>query len=453
MRNQNERNRKRPVREQEPDTEIVEGVDEAENDEEAKVYKRRELMNRFKLGSHYRMERFSIMFGFFTVFLMVFSLFGFTNYKSAQREQLSTRAKYTSTFEFSLSKQSGAIDNIYRDPDGKRAYVLFKMNNVSNLSVDAKNYELFLTGFNKKLKQEPESSLFIFGSSGYMGIELYDERGLSNEIMEFTLRANSTLYENQNDLTEEQLAEMADASFAKHDQAQFYANVGAEDAVVMDVLDKQLEPVELYYALIGRHDEDVIFDRIDKHTTELARLLALHNEYSNRLVELGYQAPKTPVFMDGDYVDEDGVFHPRTNVLGYHKLDYNGKRVTDGFVLQVVDSVADFRSYMATKRAENQQAQSSSAAESEKLERVETLIRNDGYVLPISEISSGESTSNETSALEAVKSLEATWSSYLSEKRALQITAMRDLLLLDADIRTQGNAFSSHSGDDFVTFW
>src|SRR5699024_1377449 len=123
-----------------------------------------------------------------------------------------------------------------------------------------------------------------------------------------------------------------------------------EEATTMDVLDKELDPVQLYYALIGRYDEDELFEQIDEKTKELKQLLAQHNEYANRITKFGYIAPEMPEYMNGDYVDEDGNFRPRTYVQGAHQIDYIGLRTTDGFVSQVVDDVSDFRGYMADKR-------------------------------------------------------------------------------------------------------
>lgn len=428
-------------------------VENADSVEEAKVYKKRQFMHKFKLGTHYRMERFSVMFGTLTAFLLLFSLVGWSNYRSDQKEQMSTQAKYTTEVDFSLSGQSGEVVDVYRGKDDTRAVVLIKMEDVANLSVDASTYQLFLTGVDKKLKQQPDASMFIFGSSGYIGIELHDEEGLPNQVLDFTLRANNQVQEDVVELTEEELAEFDDASFGQHDQTQFLANVGAEDAVELSVLDDELDAIELYYALVGRHDEDEIFARIDEQTKELDRLLARHNEYSNRLDELGFVPPALPAFMDGDYIDDEGNFQARTDVIGHHDIEYINKRVTDGFVLQVVDDVSDFREYMAQKRGEYQQAQTDSLDAAEEVPKIEELVRDDGYTIEVGQISDDESTSNELSARDALVTLETTWSQYIEQKRLLQITDMRDLLLLDADIRTQGNAFSSHSGEEFLTIW
>ena len=421
---------------------------EADTDEEQKVYKKRKWQHKLKLGTHYRMERFTIMFFSLVAVLALFFVSGWNSQRIAQNEKIGTQAQYTEQFQFSLSGLSGRVEGIYRDSDEQRAYVLLQMDDVSKMSTDAKNYEIFLTGFNKQLEQEPSGSMFMFGSSGYVGLEFYDERGLANEIYAITLRNNSEVT-NATELTEEELDALDDPSFGRFDQTEIYVNVGAEEVTTMEVLDKDLDAVQLYYALVGRYEEEEIFARIDEQTNELGQLIARHNENANRLVNLGFEAPPMPNYMDGDYIDDDGNFQPRTYVQGAHKIDYIGLNSTDGFVSQVVNDVSEFRDYMAEKRTEERLVERGV----EEPPRIETIKRDDGYELPLIDIRRDESTQNEMSARDAVESLMSTWTQYLSVKRNLQITTMRDLLLLDADVRTQGNAFSVHSGEDFLTIW
>lgn len=424
---------------------------EAETDEEQKIYKKRRWQHKLKLGTHYRMERFTIMFGLVMTMLVLFGFSGWNSSRIAQNELVGTQAKYTQNFEFSLSKVPGSVEGVYRDPDGKRAYVLLHMPDVSNLSLDAKNYEMFLTGFNKQLDQEPAASLFMFGSSGYVGLEFYDERGLANEIFQITLRNNSEIT-NAVELTEQELANLYDPSFGENDQAEIFVNVGADEVTTMDVLSQKLEPVQLYYALIGRTSEELIFDSIASKTETLGQLMAQHNEHTNRLVSLGYKAPPKPEYMDGDYIDEDGHFRPRTYVKGSHDIEYIGRNSTDGFVSQVVDDVSNFRKYMADKRAAEQLA-GSTRDSAEEPPRLESMIRDDGYEIFFMDITQNEATDNELRAKDATEALMVTWTQYIQVKKDLQITSMRELLLLDANIRTQGNAFSVHSGDDFLIIW
>lgn len=451
--------RERKIREQKSEKlteedKLKHAVDNAESVDEAKIYKKRQFMHKFKLGSHYRMERFTVMFGALTVFLLFFSLIGWSNNHRNLKQDLSTKAIYSTSFEFSLSKSAGTVINVYRDTDGKRAVVLLKLEDVSNLSVDATNYELFLSSVENNIKTDITGSLFMFGSSGYVGVELNAEEGLPNDVLNFTLRSNSKLAEEAEPLTEDEIAELEDASFATNDQAVFYVNVGAKDVVPNKILDGEMDPIETYYSFVGRDAEDILFEDIKTKTTNLKRLLERNNEYSNRLVELGFEAPKAPTYMDGDYVNEDGVFTPRTNITGYHAIEYADQRIPDGFVNQVVDDVSGLRDYMSNKRAEAEQALGTSVVgEGETPPVIEKLKRNDGYELNLVDVVEGDSTTNEASARTAVETLGAVWSEYLEEKRSLQIQSMQELLLLDADVRTQGEAFSEYSGKEFLTVW
>src|SRR5699024_8045144 len=294
--------------------------EEADTEEEQKIYKKRKWQHKLKLGTHYRMERFTMMFSSLVVILSLFFVVGWNSNRIAQNEMIGTQARYTEQFKFSLSDVAGSVEGVYRNPDGTRAYMLMKVDNVSNLSLDAENYEMFLTGFNKELEQEPAASMFMFGSSGYVGLEFYDEHGLTNEIYQITLRNNSEVT-NATELSEEELAELDDPSFGRFDQVEMFVNVGGEEVTTMDVLDDELDAIQLYYALVGRYQEEEIFTRIEQQTDELGQLLAQHNEHANRLVNLGFIAPDMPSFMDGDYVDDEGNFKPRTYVKGAHEID------------------------------------------------------------------------------------------------------------------------------------
>lgn len=428
-------------------------VDNADSQEEQKVYKKRQMQHKFKLGRHYTMERFTIMFGSLLSVLLLLFVISWGKQTVAEKAQIGTQAKYTKDIEFSLSKTKGSVTDIFRTPDGKRAFVMLDIQDVSKLSLDSSNYQMFLTGFNRKLEQEPSASMVIFGSSGAMALEFYDERGLSNEVLKITLRNNSAV-SNVEALSEEKLAELDDASFGEHDQTEIFVNVGAEEVTTLDVLEKDLDPVQLYYALIGRFDEDAIFANIEGISRQLGQMLAEHNEFANRIAELGFEAPSMPAYMDGDFIDENGNFRARTYVQGAHEIEYIGKRSTDGFVSQVVDNPGELRQYLADKRAESTLAESDAGgSDKEVAPRVDVLVRKDGYELPVNAINTSDSTSGELSAREAVNSLNSVWSNYLNVKRQLQVDSMRDLLVLDADTRTQGNAYSSHSGSDFLTIY
>lgn len=426
---------------------------EAETEEDQKVYKKRRWQHRLRMGRHYRMERFTIIFFTLCSIMLIFTGLGWNRSRIAQKEQIGTQSKYSTSVSFSLSDVTGDVVDVFRNTEGTRAYVLLQFADMSKLSLDANDYQIYMTGFNKSLRQEPTGSMMIYGSSGYVALEFYDERGLSNEIYDITIRNNSEVT-NRAELTEEQLAEMEDASFGRFDQANLYVNVGAEDVVEMDVLDKTLDPVQLYYALVGRDNEDVLLDEIGALAGTLKQLHVEHDEYINRLGELGYSDIRKPVYMEGDTFDDDtGYLIPKYMVEGAHDIEYIGMRSTDGFITQVVDDPSMFRDYMAEKRAVQTLATELGDDNPEGLIQIQEVVRDDGYVLDIQNINASEATSSDLSVRDSINSLSGIWGQYLIVKRELQIDKMRDLLLLDAEIRTQNRVFSANVDENFITIY
>ncbi len=429
--------------------------DDAESEEDQKIYKKRRWQHKLRLGRHYRMERFTIFFFTLLSSILLFVGLGWNSERIRMNDLVGTKAVYSESLTFSLSGVSGTIEDVYRNSEGTRAYVLVNMSDLSGVSLDTNDYELFLTGFNKGLSQDPASSMFLFSTSGYLGIEFYDERGLANEIYDVTIRNNSEVTKRK-ELTDKQLAELEDASYGEFDQANFYVNVGAEEVVVMDVLDRELDPVQLYYALVGRYDEDEVFEEIDTKVDELNQLLVEYDEYNKRLVNLGYEGIEKPKFMAGDKIDDEGHFRPEYIVRGAHDIEYIGLRSTDGFVTQVVEDPSRFREYMAERRAVEQLAVNSSSNKEddpEFNERITEIIRDDGYLLELDGINMSEATSSDLSARDAVNSLMSISGQYLRVKRSLQIESMRNLLILDAEIRTQGQGFSANTDEEFLTIY
>lgn len=439
------------------------------------TYKRRVFMHRFKLGAHHKMERFSILMAICTFGLLFFMFIGFQNNRQAVADQVGTIAQYDNDISFSISQASGTVEGVYRNPEGTRGMVLLKMTDVGSIPTRADQYQLFLSVLEDKFDNEPAGNMIVFGASGYMAVELYDERGLENKVLEFTLRSLSDLTES--DMSTEQIEAMDDPSFGYFDQTKFYANLGASEAIVIPALSEELTAVELYYALVGIHEEEAIYTTIQSQTDELAVLKARHEEFATRLTELGYEAPEMPVFMQGDEfvaheevvqeadpeagieekVEERLEFKPSTNVYGAHEFEYYGKTVTDGYVSQVVDDVKDFRDYLSTKRAEKQsisREEKEASGYNEDVPKIDTLIRTmDGSELKTADVSPDNSTSQEIAAVDAAQQLNTAWREYLSVKQSLQTDTLSSLLLLDADVRTQGNGFSEHSGEDFMTIW
>ena len=164
---------------------------DAKNKYEDKQKKRRQLLGKLKLDRHHKMERFTVIVGTLAVgFALNLSVSGLHAFQST-RQVLSDQAMYTETAAFSRTGTNVTVNGVYRSSDKKTAFVVYTIDNVDSLSLDGKSYDIYIMGYKDKLKSQTLSGrYFVFGSTGLMGMMLYDENGLPNQILDIVVRAN-----------------------------------------------------------------------------------------------------------------------------------------------------------------------------------------------------------------------------------------------------------------------
>ena len=429
-------------------------VDDEEREAKEKASKVSTIMGKFKLGPHYKMERMALMVGVLVCGLVITTGASFATYHSEQKVKLTGQAVYTTKLKFSKSDHSGEISNVYRSSDGKTAYVLFKMDDVSDMSLTSSNYKIFVSAFNEKLKFNPSGSFFIFGSTGYMGIRLHDERGIPKQILDITIRSTKDISDSDTDgSTISDNGE--DASFKKYDQAQIYANPGGSKAKVMkDLNNASITPNDLYMTMIANPADAKVHKDIKASEAKLDRLLTRAHEYSTRIKDLGYNVPPTPTWMDGDHVI-NGKFITSHIVVGGIKLDYN-KKLSDGYINQVADNLDDLNTFLIKKGNDaNDNSLTEITPNITKLTKPDK-IDSDGKTIHGDTIDlSGDSNGvvDVATLQNNVTELQSTWNDILQEKRNLQITLMRNLISIDYDTQTQSNSFSVSSGKKELVVW
>lgn len=426
---------------------------DVEEQEESSFSKRMgALRDKLKLGPHHKMERFTAMLGVTVSMLLLFSVLSFVSHKASIAHNVSAQAIYTKDFNFSLSGQKVLVEGVYGNEDKTDVMILLKMQSPESMSIDANNYELFITGEKDSLSYKPTVTLSLFGSTGYGVIRFQDGEPIPKEIADITIRANADVSAS-NGSGSSSKGESADGSFEKYDQGRFFVNPGADDVETLDGLAAgETEPTKLYTALVAEKRDAEIRDEIQTRTDELGKLLNREKEYTNRLVSAGYEPPKAPWFVEGDYIDDDGVFVAAQNLSGAFDFDYSTKTIRDGYINQVMDDLSAFDAYMKerSERAVNQKAD---PEKKEQVDRVDTLKNEDGGVLDLNNVATGSSPSAQVAAKDSVESLQATWRTYLNAKAKLQRDLMRDLFILDADVQSQKISYSVQTGKDAVTFY
>ncbi|MEK4277720.1 hypothetical protein [Paenibacillus sp. FSL R7-0026] len=412
------------------------------------------LRDRLKFGPHHRMERFTITLSATLAFLLLFSGLSLAQDRSNVAKQASSQARYTESFTFSLSGQRMYVDGVFGDSNHTDVLVLLRLEDPKGMSVDASNYQLFITGYDKSMESGPKTTFSLFGSTGYGVIRFQSEEPIPKQILDVTIRANEQLTAQSGTGTSGN-KNNTDESFAKYDQGRFYVNPGADNTTTLDWLASgEQNPAKLYTALVAESKDEKIHEELKTQISEMGNLLNRAKEYTNRLVSAGYEAPKTPWFVEGDYIDENGGLVAAKNLTGAHLIDYSTKTIREGYIKQVMGGLSEFDTYMKKKtESTNIASSSNNVVRKEQVEQVNSLKNEDGSILDLRLVSTGSSPSAQVAAKDSTESLLQTWRSYLSIKQKVQRDLMRSLLVLDADVLSQELGFSEQQNNRSVTYY
>jgi hypothetical protein len=328
---------------------------------------------RFKLDSHHAIERFGVFFGAITLsFIVIFSATGVSAYANNQ-EALSSKALYTPTFTTSKTGLSGEVPGIFVNSDRTRAMVLMHFKDTTKVSVNAQDYRGFLTGSSRGLNQESlqtrvAGSVYVFGSTGYMGVMLDSDKPFNPQIMNLTMRSNTELvYKDGGASPDRDLP--ADGSFQKFDQWRMFFNPGGSEATVSAALSAPKADVgAIFNEVVVAAQEKTIRDtmdgqlalmqtdlnRINDGTAELERTTA--DGGSLRLL-----APKVPAQIAGDVVEGKArigeaasTLKLKTDVVlptGYN-FDWRGGSVMAGYLKGLVPDRSGYVGYLAKRSKE-----------------------------------------------------------------------------------------------------
>lgn len=271
-------------------------------------------------SSHYALERFGILFISLVVCMgILMTSISIKVYKD-NKITLSEQVAYTSSVTTSLTGQNGNIIGIYHSTDRKKCFVLIKFEDMASLSINAEYYQMFVTGFtpmqqNVKLKTMPLGCIYIFGSTGYMGLYFTSSGGFAKQIMGVTVRCNKTIVDTA--LSDASSTYM-DASFDSYDQFRFYFNPGGSATKTAKSLDKsRVNIFELYEELVTKPNEENIREQLNDDLKEMYTKQTAISEYKERLAREGISSYIIPKQIDGDRVELNGkgVYQFKTNYI------------------------------------------------------------------------------------------------------------------------------------------
>ena len=231
-------------------------------------------------NKHKKIERF--MFTFFSVSIPLILMTGVSIYNKfgLDDEMLASRAIYTTESTFSRTGESAKVAGVFTNESNTRGMVLIKFPEGTNISSNASDYKVFTTASNlkkgkEKLLSQPSGSVYVFGTSGYIGLYFVDNNGFSSQIFKSTIRMEKEFKSvDDKKINKEQLP---GESYSQYDQADFYYNLGATGASKLLTLDKSDFSVQDFYV-------EAIGSKLnDKKRTEISDKL---NDMSKKLLQI-----------------------------------------------------------------------------------------------------------------------------------------------------------------------
>lgn len=287
---------------------------------------------------HYKIERFLIsVIMLFTMMVLTF-FSSLAKYNKEIRMQITGKTQYSTNVTTSRTGHTGAVEGVYSNSDSTKCFILLKWDDVDTISRKASDYSLFLTGSNSSmgktvLADAPSSSIYMFGSTGYMGIFLVDATGFTNQIQKLTIRFNQELTSVTQDMSH-----VSDDSYKEFDMADIYFNPGGSDKIVMNFLNSESITTDLmYYDMVVKDKEDIIREDLNKQLENLQTDLSLVNEYESRLDadEIKWSDTKNQDIV-GDTIEMDEetkLYHlDTTHTIGYLDFDWQSGNVHDGYL-------------------------------------------------------------------------------------------------------------------------
>lgn len=429
---------------------------------------------KLKLGRHYGIERFGVIFLGLTCCMSVLLGSIFVGKIKSDHQSLTGRTIYTSSFSMSKSGASGEILNFCTNNDNTKIFVLAKFDDMSNISLDANDYQLFLTGTNlqgskKTLLSNPSGAVYVFGSTGYVGFYFRDVNGFSEQLTSVILRCAK-------DITiDDTVVGPSSSSFAKYDQTQLVFNFHGDWSQKVNFLESDtLDVKSMYNELLISDNESTIKNQLRTDLQNMRKQQEIISEYINRVESDGLTTPTVPSEIandniyakgvtgklltwsqdNGAYRDEDGILYHDSDyqyyldtdyvVPGGYDFDWQDGSVADGYFKDVAKDET-WNSFLANQT--KKQAEPSTFTTDAK------WYNKDGseFVYDSEAAENGDTQMATTNS--DITTLVNAWSAYFDLKKQYQTTDMGQLLYLERDAEEAVSNYTVNMDDDVITIY
>lgn len=414
------------------------------------------------MNKHKKIERF--MFSFFSILipLILMSFVSIYNKFGVDKNTLSSRAVYTTEAVFSRTNQTGKVVGVYTNEEKTRGMVLIKFDNGVNISSSASDYKVFTTASNLKqgkenLSSKPEGSVYVFGTSGYIGLYFVNNAGFESQIFKSTIRM-----EKEFKTVDEKVVkgkEVSGESYSKYDQADFYYNLGASQATKLTTLENADFSVQDFYVeALGTKTNNDKVAQINERLNRMSKLMLQIREMKSRLESTSVDntklvVPDIPNEIKSDNFSGSGDSILYTTDYVYPGgLNFNVKDVDlkTGYFKSINNSKLNPDNLSVSRFLAKLKNEQSNATYLSKYEPKWTM--SDGSKLEDFVKNIGVDNVAVSSMNDNIQTYVNLVNAYLTDKIGYQTGDLRDLLSLDISLENATTNVDSASNDRFLFY-
>lgn len=300
---------------------------------------------KFRLGPHNTMERFCATFLVFVTALSLILTSAIYQKVQNSKITLTEQAIYgTGETVFSLTQDVVKINGLWTNDSHTKAFILLHMpGGVANLSAQAEDYQMFMTGVNGEIKGTPYGSIYVFGSTGYIGLGFTNASGFEQAAYKVTLRNISYLSEGDKEAAAA-AHDGREGSYLYHNEMNIVANFAASGAQKAEFYDKaDATATDIYNELV---QSNLIAEKAAECDALLADIntgMKRANEYAKRLETAGI-SPQAylPAAIYGDVVTvTEPLDTPKMFDAGSMQYLTSGRLDSAGGFYECIDTTRD----------------------------------------------------------------------------------------------------------------
>ena len=229
-------------------------------------------------------------------------------YDYLKRTAFADTSLYTNSLMTTISQRQGVIPYMFVSEDDRQCFIMVRFQDMENMTINAGSYSMLLTNVNNKGQSTHEPTegvkgrIYIFGTSGYMGIYLYTTNApFERTLKELQVCSSSALARGKADIENQD-------SLENYDRFGMYINPAGNDAKTADFLENhaigdEFDIKQIYEQLISRTEERQLRQDLEESIGKLESGLNSIDEYRGRLNSYGLELPERHEYQLGDKVE------------------------------------------------------------------------------------------------------------------------------------------------------